>query len=121
MRPAGAANATDEIPSADWDLVITSYSIHYTKLYDWLKVKAVGSGSNKDAIGTRIELYNGDQLLAVREVGSATGFCAQEPLVQHFGVKAGDSYRVKVLFPSGKEVAHNDIRAGQTLRVEEPN
>ncbi|WP_303720197.1 CRTAC1 family protein, partial [Malonomonas rubra] len=126
VRTKGTAFA-DVDNDGDLDLYVVNWGAE-NKLYlnqqndnNWLKVKAVGSGSNKDAIGTRIELYNGDQLLAVREVGSATGFCAQEPLVQHFGVKAGDSYRVKGLFPSGKEVIQDDIRTGQILRIEEPN
>ncbi len=87
---------------------------------NWLKVKAVGSRSNRDAVGAKIRLYAGDKLIAVREVGTATGFCAQQPLVQHFGVKADQSYRVSVLFPSGAEVSREHVTAGQTLQLEEP-
>jgi hypothetical protein len=87
----------------------------------WLKVLAVGSRSNRNAIGTQIKLFAGDRLLAAREVGSATGFCAQSPLVQHFGVAAGRDYRLSLRFPSGAEVTLDGVRTGQTLRVEEPN
>ena len=87
---------------------------------NWLKVKAIGSSSNRDAIGAKIKLISGDKLLAVREVSSATGFCAQQPLVQHFGAKADQSYTVKVSFPGGAEVIRENVSAGQTLKIEEP-
>ena len=86
---------------------------------NWLKIKAVGKSSNLDAIGAKIKVYFGKQLLAVREVATATGFCSQQPLVQHFGLPADGSYRVAVTFPSGVEVVLDNVTAGQTLRVAE--
>ena len=126
VRTKGTAFA-DVDNDGDLDLYVVNWGAP-NKFYlndqndkNWLKVKAVGSRSNRDAVGAKIKLFSSDKLLAVREVSTATGFCAQQPLVQHFGAKAGNSYRVSVLFPSGKEVVRNDVRAGQTLLVEESN
>ncbi len=126
VRTKGTAFA-DVDNDGDLDLYVVNWGAP-NKFYlndqndtNWLKVKAVGSLSNRDAVGSKIKLFSGDKLLAVREVGTATGFCAQQPLVQHFGVAADKSYRVSVTFPSGQEVVRSDVRAGQTLLVEESN
>lgn len=54
--------------------------------------------------GTKVSLYDGDRLVATREVRSATGFCAQEPTTVHFGAQAGKVYTAKVTFPGGRSV-----------------
>lgn len=126
VRTKGTAFA-DVDNDGDLDLYVVNWGAE-NKFYlndqndnNWLKVKAVGSRSNQDAVGATVKLFNGDKLIAVRGIGSATGFCAQQPLVQHFGVKAEQNYRVTVLFPSGAEVVQDDVKTGQTLLIEEPN
>jgi len=85
----------------------------------WLKVKLVGTKSNRDAFGAKVKLLAADKLVGFREVRSATGFCAQEPAVVHFGAPAG-SYTVEVVFPSGTQVVLYDVKAGQLVEVVEP-
>lgn len=87
---------------------------------NWLKVKLVGTKSNRDAYGARVKLLAGGKLVGLREVRSATGFCAQEPAMVHFGAPAGKSYTIEVLFPSGTKVVLNDVKVGQLLEVVEP-
>lgn len=87
---------------------------------NWLKIKLAGTRSNRDAYGARVKLLADGKLAGMREVRSATGFCAQEPAVVHFGAPAGKSYTVEVVFPSGVKVVLNDIKAGQLLEVVEP-
>ena len=86
----------------------------------WLKLKLVGTKSNRDAYGARVKLLADGKLVGMREVKSATGFCAQEPAVVHFGAPAGKKYTVEVVFPSGTKVVLNDVAAGQQLEVVEP-
>ncbi len=86
----------------------------------WLKVKLIGTKSNRDAVGARVKLLADGKQTGLREVRSATGFCAQEPAVVHFGAPAGKSYTVEVVFPSGIKVVLNDVKTGQLLEVVEP-
>jgi len=87
---------------------------------NWLKVKAVGSLSNRDAVGTRISVYQNGRLVATREVATATGFCAQNPLIAHFGLASGSSYDVVAVFPSGKQARLEGVTSGQLLEIVEP-
>jgi enediyne biosynthesis protein E4 len=67
----------------------------------WLQVKLVGTRSNRDAVGARLELVSGG-VRQVREVRAGDGFMSQSSLVQHFGL--GDAQRVDSLtvhWPSG--------------------
>ena len=125
VRTKGTAFA-DVDNDGDLDLYVVNWGAE-NKFYlnqqndkNWLKVKAVGSRSNADAVGSKVRVYDGAKLVAVREVATATGFCAQQPLVQHFGLPSGKSYRVSVVFPSGVEVTQENVKPGQTLQIEEP-
>jgi hypothetical protein len=125
VRTKGTAFA-DVDNDGDLDLYVVNWGAE-NKFYlneqndqNWLKVKAIGSRSNAAAVGAKIRIFSGDQQLALREIGTATGFCAQQPLVQHFGLKSGNRYRVSVLLPSGAEVVQADVTTGQTLLIEEP-
>lgn len=88
----------------------------------WLKVKLTGTLSNRDAYGARVKILDpaSGQLLAMREMRSATGFCAQEANLAHFGLASGRAYEVLVRFPSGVEVRKTDVKPGQLLEIVEP-
>jgi hypothetical protein len=85
----------------------------------WLKVKLVGTKSNRDAVGARVTLSVDGRQLGLREVQSATGFCAQEPAVVHFGAPVGKTLTLEVVFPSGTKVVQA-VKAGQLVEVVEP-
>ncbi len=86
---------------------------------NWVKVKLTGTKSNRDAYGARVKLLADGKLVGMREVKSATGFCAQEPAVAHFGAPAGKKYSIEVVFPSGTKVVQA-VTAGQLVEVVEP-
>ncbi len=88
----------------------------------WLKVKLSGTVSNRDAYGAKVRVYvaGSSKLVAMRELRSATGFCAQEPQVLHFGLDNGRSYDLVVTFPSGIEVKTSGVQTGKLLEVTEP-
>lgn len=86
---------------------------------NWLKVKLVGTKSNKDAIGSKIYVYDKNKLIGFREVVTSSGFCTQPSKVQHFGFAKGGSYDIKVVFPSGKEIAKKGVKLAQTITITE--
>ncbi|MCP3904203.1 MAG: VCBS repeat-containing protein [Planctomycetes bacterium] len=74
---------------------------------NYLKVRAIGygrRGSNKAAVGVRVDVYTADglTLLGRRDLGVARGFGGTEPLWAHFGGLTNSvTYKVKVHFASG--------------------
>ncbi|MCP3905744.1 MAG: VCBS repeat-containing protein [Planctomycetes bacterium] len=97
----------------DLDLAVTQQSgtnillDNDTDGTSYLKVRAIGygrRGTNKAAVGVRVELYTSDglTLLGRRDLGVARGFGGTEPLWAHFGgVTDSVTYKVKVHFASG--------------------
>lgn len=86
---------------------------------NWLKVKAIGTTSNRDAIGTRIEVYVAGQVL-LRYKGNATGFVSQNSGSEMFGLGSNlmvDSIVVK--WPSGTIDRLTAVVANQSIVVTE--
>ena len=66
-------------------------------------MKLVGTRSNRDAVGARIELSTaaGRQ---VRTVTAGSGYLSAQSLVQHFGLgSATQADRIAIAWPSGAE------------------
>lgn len=112
----------------DLDLYVVNWGAP-NKLYEnrqndrnWLKVKLTGTVSNRNAYGAKIKIFEPgtSKLVAMRELRSATGFCAQEPAVAHFGLKTGKVFDLLVVFPSGIEVRQSGVQAGRQLEIVEP-
>ena len=91
------------------DLVIRNYRQPAQVLHNggprahWLQMKLVGTRSNRDAVGARIELSTaaGRQ---VRTVTAGSGYLSAQSLVQHFGLgPATEADRITIGWPSGAE------------------
>ncbi|TYO97129.1 VCBS repeat protein [Geothermobacter ehrlichii] len=127
VRTKGTAFA-DIDNDGDLDLYVINWGAE-NKLYlnnqndnNWLKVKVTGSISSRDAYGTRVEVFESGktELKAMREIRSATGFCAQSPKVAHFGLDASRRYDVVATFPSGLQARMDNVKTGQTIELIEP-
>ena len=112
----------------DLDLYVINWGAP-NKLYkniqddkNWLKVKLAGTVSNRDGYGTKVKVFETgkSKQLAMRELRSASGFCAQEPQIVHFGLSAAQQYDVVAVFPSGIEAKMTGVKTGQTLEIIEP-
>ncbi len=93
---------------------------------NWLEVDCKGTVSNRDAVSTKVKVYDagfmGDKrhFRGIREVQTSTGFCSQNPLVQHFGVDAKRHYDVQAIFPSGLIAYALDVKTAQKIKMVEP-
>jgi len=86
---------------------------------NWIKVKLVGSRSNRDAVGARIELVSAAGV-QVREVCGGRGHM-QDTFEQFFGLGNSDLVEsVRVLWPSGEVSLLESVRANQRLVIREP-
>jgi hypothetical protein len=89
---------------------------------DMLRVKTVGTRSNRDGIGAKITLTtrNGTHLFAMVKTGSS--YLSQSELPVTFGLgKPGDGNTVSVLivWPSGQKDSIHDIKPNHFITVKE--
>ncbi len=85
----------------------------------WIRIKTVGTKSNRNGIGTRIEVRTGAEL-QINEVRSGSSYLSQNDLRVHFGL--GDYTTVDEIilrWPSGQVDLLRRVRADQTITVQE--
>jgi hypothetical protein len=86
---------------------------------NWLKLKLVGTKSNRSAIGSRVKCVTADGT-QIDEVRSGGSYYSQNDLRVHFGV--GLNQKVKVIeirWPSGQVDTLKDVPVNQILTVKE--
>jgi enediyne biosynthesis protein E4 len=86
----------------------------------WIAFQLRGRKSNRDGIGTRIEIFTGTRKqIAERVAGS--GYLSQDDARVHFGLgSASNIDKVVLHWPSGKEQVLEGVAADQVLTVKEP-
>ena len=86
----------------------------------YLMIQTVGTHSNRDGIGARIQVQAG-KLVQVKEVRSTYGYLSANDLRVHFGLGQRDRVdRVEVRWPSGIVQILEDVPVDQLLRISEP-
>lgn len=87
--------------------------------HHWLTVKTVGTRSNRDGVGARIEVVAGD-LVQMYEVVSHSGYLSQNDPRAHFGLGPHHKVdRLTILWPSGSTQTVRDIPADQIITITE--
>ncbi len=82
--------------------------------------RLTGTESNRDAIGTRVEIRHGDDAFQMAEVRSANGFQSQSARELFFGLGDDDELtRVEVFWPSGKRETFEKLAADHTYFLRE--
>ncbi|MDT4955246.1 MAG: enediyne biosynthesis protein [Acidobacteriota bacterium] len=89
---------------------------------DLLRVKTVGSRSNRDGIGARVTLKTaaGAKLMSVVKTGSS--YCSQSELPLTFGLGKSDPAKgmtLEIAWPSGQTDIIQDVKPNQAITVEE--
>jgi hypothetical protein len=87
---------------------------------NWISIKTVGSGKNREALGARVKVTAGD-LAQVKEVYSGGSYISQNDTRLHFGL--GNRTRVdsiEIRWPSGGHTeVIRDVPANQFVVVQE--
>jgi hypothetical protein len=89
---------------------------------DLLRVKTVGSRSNRDGIGARVTLKtaSGAKLMSVVKTGSS--YCSQSELPLTFGLGKADPAKgmtLEIAWPSGQTDIIQDVKPNQSITVQE--
>ncbi len=113
----------------DLDLVITTNNGHARLLRndngnqnDMLRVKAIGTKSNRDAIGAKVTLKTnkGARLFAMVKTGSS--YLSQSELPITFGLgkpEEGKTLTLEIAWPSGHKDSISDIKPNQMITITE--
>lgn len=90
----------------------------------WLRVRLIGTSSNRTAAGARLLLWkHADEPAQVRELMVGNNFLGQDETTQHFGLgdHAGPVARLEVIWPrSGQRQVLTEITPRTTLTLVEP-
>jgi hypothetical protein len=87
--------------------------------HNWLKIKLIGTKSNRSAIGARVTCRTPDGRVQVQEVRSGGGYLSQSALELHFGLGTAERAEVEVRWPSGRAAAIG-LRASSHHKLTEP-
>jgi hypothetical protein len=89
---------------------------------DLLRIKTVGSRSNRDGIGAKVTVKTakGTKLFGMVKTGSS--YCSQSELPLVFGLGApeeGKTLSIEVIWPSGQKDTIADVKPNQSITVQE--
>jgi hypothetical protein len=85
---------------------------------NWIKLKLVGTKSNRSAIGTRVICRAGGRT-QIDEVRSGGSYLSQNDLRVHFGLGRAAEAELELRWPSGLAEKLAPVKANQILRVVE--
>ena len=84
----------------------------------WIKVRLVGTKSNRSAIGARVLVRYGGHVQA-QEVMSQSSYLSSNDPRLHFGLGAATSADIEVHWPSGPVESHIGLAANRLLTLRE--
>jgi hypothetical protein len=85
-----------------------------------LRIKAVGSTSNRDAIGTKVKITAADGSMLRGMVKTGSSYCSQSELPLTFGLGVADAVKaIEITWPNGKVETLPGTAANQTITVQE--
>jgi hypothetical protein len=86
----------------------------------WLKLKLIGTRSNRDGIGAKIKLVTADGKMQFNHVTTSVGYASSSSRIVHFGLGKESSVKwVEIRWPSGIVQALRDMKSNQLLEVKE--
>jgi len=86
---------------------------------NWIKVKLIGTKSNRSAIGARVQVKSGLHL-QTQEVTSQSSYYSHNDLRLHFGIGTSlKAAQIEIRWPNGQTETVKDIAVNQTVRIKE--
>jgi hypothetical protein len=84
----------------------------------WLKVKLIGTKSNRSAIGARVlARYGGKQ--QVQEVISQSSYCSSNDRRLHFGLGKAETADLEIQWPAGSKQTFPKLEANRLYLIRE--
>jgi hypothetical protein len=91
----------------------------YSGTNNWLKVKLIGTKSNRTALGAKVTVLTGDRQQS-QVVLSQSSYYSHDDLRLHFGLgNQTRADRIRITWPSGQTETINNIAAGKLMTVKE--
>lgn len=87
---------------------------------NWLKVKLIGTVSNRSAIGARVVCRYGSRRQAQEVMSQSSYYSCNDPRL-HFGLGEEGSASLDVRWPSGITQVMDDVPGNQLVTIREPN
>jgi len=86
---------------------------------NWLKVKLIGTKSNRSAIGARVQVRR-DLHLQTQEVTSQSSYYSHNDLRLHFGLGTNSkAVQIEIRWPSGQVEMVKDVAVNQIVTIKE--
>jgi hypothetical protein len=86
--------------------------------HHWLKIKLIGTKSNRSAIGARVVVHYGGKKQAQELLSQSSFYSANDPRL-HFGLGAEKTADIEIRWPSGPRENFKAIAADQLIVVKE--
>jgi len=86
---------------------------------NWLKVKTVGTKSNRSGIGARVICTTEGKHRQMDEVRSGGSYLSQNDSRVHFGLGKSETADIEIRWPSGIVDRMSGVKANQVLTVKE--
>ena len=88
--------------------------------HHWLKVKLIGTESNRSGIGARVICSYGGKRQAQEVTAQSSYLSANDPRL-HFGLGNSQSADLEILWPLGVRQVLAGVKADQILTIREPD
>ena len=86
--------------------------------HHWLKIKLIGTKSNRSAIGARVVLHYGSRKQAQEVASQSSFYSANDPRL-HFGLGAETTADIEIRWPSGLQEKFKAVTADQLVVIKE--
>jgi hypothetical protein len=87
----------------------------------WIAFELVGTYSNRDAIGAKVEIITASGRTLYNHVSVSVGFMSSSDKRVHFGLGSETVVKsVEIIWPRGAKQQLTDLKADRYVRIEEP-